>query len=106
MKDINYFLFTEKLTLSCMSVHSNGEKKFFLLKSKVPRLVIRRMRKRVADIGGERGKERKEKKRRKKREGGREEGKICKFLLFFFFFFKVLCGILESNADNSYPHNK
>ena len=105
MKDINYFLFTEKLTLSCMSVHSNGEKKFFLLKSKVPRLVIRRMRKRVADIGGERGKERKEKKGEKREKGGGRREKSVNFC-FFFFFFKVLCGILESNADNSYPHNK
>ena len=51
--------------------------------------------------GGERGRERKKKKEKKER-GGREEGKICKFLLFL----KVLCGILQSNADNSWPHNK
>ena len=59
------------------------------------------MRKGVSGIGGgERERKRaKRKKKRKKREGGREEGKICKFLLFFFL--KVLCGILESNADNS-----
>ena len=73
---------------------------FFLF---VPQLVIRRMRKGVAGIGGgERGKERKEKKKRKKREGGGRREKSVNFcFFFFFFFFKVLCGILLRNADNS-----
>ena len=57
---------------------------FFLF---LPRLVIRRMRKGVAGIGGgERVKEIKErKKKRKKREGGGRREKSVNFCFFFFF---------------------